>query len=646
MTNVITRRSQAIKARKTESGISLEEYLDICKNDKTAYATAHERMLAAIGEPEVIDTAKADDPRLKVIYSGRTMRVYEPFKDFYGMEDAIESIVNYFRNAARGLEEKRQILYLLGPVGGGKSSLAERLKSLMEKLPFYALEGSPVFESPLALFAGDDEAIKIMKEEYGIPSRYFKNLVLSPWAAKRLKEYDGDISKFKVVKVFPSQLSRIGIAKTEPGDENNQDISTLVGKVNIQKLEDFSQEDTDAYSYSGALCRSTQGLMEFVEMFKAPIKVLHPLLTATQESNYNGTEEIGAIPFNGILLAHSNESEWAKFKGNKDNEAFLDRVYIVKVPYCKQYTEEEKIYEKVLESSSLDPKSIPPKTLSILAKVAVLSRIEPPKDSKGLQDLFTKMDVYNGDAVRDKVANAKTYAEYKNEAPKDEGMSGLSTRFMYKRISASTPVDEESTDAILLVSELKKALKEEIDSEELLAAHIQRVDKILSEYMEFLGKEIQECYMDSFGDFCQNQFDRYVKLADYWIQDQDYVDDTTTQTYNRAELNAELEKFEKPSGISNPKDFRNEVVNYVLRYRSTHDAKDPQWESYDKLADVIRKLVEQKTEDLLPVISFSDKASSEDEQKHHEFVKRMEERGYNKRSIRRLVEAYVRSKKQ
>src|SRR5690606_18450983 len=159
--------------------------------------------------------------------------------------------------------------------------------------------------------------------------------------------------RFRVIKLYPSRLDQIAVSKTEPGDENNQDISALVGKVDIRKLEEFPQSDPDAYAFSGGLCRANQGIMEFVEMFKAPIKVLHPLLTATQEGNYNGTEGMGAIPFEGTVLAHSNESEWQAFRNNKNNEAFLDRVYIVKVPYCIRVTEEIKIYDKLLFNSSL-----------------------------------------------------------------------------------------------------------------------------------------------------------------------------------------------------------------------------------------------------------------------------------------------------
>ncbi|HEX4940412.1 MAG TPA: PrkA family serine protein kinase, partial [Candidatus Kapabacteria bacterium] len=197
-----------------EEEYSLQEYLDICKRDPSAYSSASERMLKAIGEPELVDTSM--DPRLSRIFSNKIMRRYPAFDEFYGMEECIEQIVSYFRHAAQGLEEKKQILYLLGPVGGGKSSLAEKLKHLIEKIPFYAIKGSPVNESSLALFSPDEDGA-ILEEEYGIPKRYLKG-IMSPWAVKRLHEFNGDISKFKVVKLYPSILDQIAVAKTEPGD--------------------------------------------------------------------------------------------------------------------------------------------------------------------------------------------------------------------------------------------------------------------------------------------------------------------------------------------------------------------------------------------------------------------------------------------
>src|SRR6185312_10549173 len=172
---------------------------------------------------------------------------YPAFGEFFGMEEAIEQIVAFFKHAAQGLEERKQILYLLGPVGGGKSSIAERLKAVMEKHPIYAIKGSPVNESPLGLFAPERFGA-VLESDYGIPRRYLHG-IMSPWAVKRLEEFGGDIAQFRVVRVQPSVLRQSAIAKTEPGDENNQDISSLVGKVDIRKLDKFAQDDPDAYSY-------------------------------------------------------------------------------------------------------------------------------------------------------------------------------------------------------------------------------------------------------------------------------------------------------------------------------------------------------------------------------------------------------------
>ncbi|HPA90960.1 MAG TPA: PrkA family serine protein kinase, partial [Quisquiliibacterium sp.] len=384
-------RDQYVKARDEE--MSLVEYLELCRRSPLAYATAAERMLAAIGEPEVVDTR--NDPRLSRLFSNRIIRRYPAFREFYGMEDAIAQIVAYFKHAAQGLEERKQVLYLLGPVGGGKSSIAERLKSLMETHPIYALKGSPVNESPLGLFHPDRDG-PVLEKEYGIPQRYLTG-IMSPWAVKRLREFEGDISKFRVVRIQPSVLKQVAIAKTEPGDENNQDISSLVGKVDIRMLESLSQDDPDAYSYSGGLCLANQGLLEFVEMFKAPIKMLHPLLTATQEGNFKGTEGFSAIPFQGLILAHSNESEWTAFRNNRNNEAFLDRIYIVKVPYCLQVSEEVRIYRKLLKNSSLASAPCAPGTLEMMAQFAVLSRIKEPENSS----IYAKMRVYDGENLKD-----------------------------------------------------------------------------------------------------------------------------------------------------------------------------------------------------------------------------------------------------
>ncbi|EON88020.1 PrkA family serine protein kinase [Plesiomonas shigelloides subsp. oncorhynchi] len=634
---------QRYEAAKDEE-FSLQEFLDICRNDHSAYANAAERLLMAIGEPTMIDTSA--DSRLSRLFSNRVIARYPAFEEFYGMEESIEQIVSYLKHAAQGLEEKKQILYLLGPVGGGKSSLAERLKSLMQQTPIYVLTAngvrSPVNDHPFCLFDVNEDG-RILQEEYGIPKRYLRN-IMSPWAAKRLHEFGGDITRFKVVKVRPSILDQIAIAKTEPGDENNQDISSLVGKVDIRQLEHFAQHDPDAYSYSGALCRANQGLMEFVEMFKAPIKVLHPLLTATQEGNYNGTEGLSALPFEGIILAHSNESEWVQFRNNKNNEAFLDRVYIVKVPYCLRVSDEIRIYDKLLRNSELTSSPCAPGTLETLARFTVLSRLKETENSS----LYSKMRVYDGESLKDTDPKAKSYQEYRDYAGVDEGMNGLSTRFAFKILSRVFNFDhsEVAANPVHLFYVLEQQIEREQFPQEIAEKYLEHLKGyLIPKYVEFIGKEIQTAYLESYSEYGQNIFDRYVVYADFWIQDQEYRDPETGQLFDRSSLNAELEKIEKPAGISNPKDFRNEIVNFVLRARAHNGGRNPNWTSYEKLRTVIEKKMFSNTEELLPVISFNTKTSTEEQKKHDDFVHRMMEKGYTKKQVRLLCEWYLRVRK-
>ncbi|WP_182864630.1 PrkA family serine protein kinase [Stieleria mannarensis] len=630
--------------REKQVRYTLKEYLEAARDDPSLYSSVAERMVQAIGPPKQIDTS--GDSRLGRIFMNRTIKVYPAFDQFYGLEETIERIVGYFRHAAQGLEERKQILYLLGPVGGGKSSLADALKRLVQRQPVYVLcagdEMSPIFESPLGLFDPNSMGF-LLEEEYGIPRRRL-NGYMSPWAIKRLDEFGGDISKFSVVRVIPSEQRRCCVTKTEPGDENNQDISSLVGKVDIRKLEHFSQDDADAYAYTGGLNRTTQGLLEFVEMFKAPLKMLHPLLTATQDGTYVGTENVGAMPYQGIIVAHSNESEWESFKSNRNNEAFLDRICVVKVPYCLRVTEERKIYDKLIQSSKLGEAPCAPDTLEMMARFSVLTRLKEHENS----NLYSKMRVYDGESLKDTDPNAKTVQEYRDAAGVAEGMEGVSTRFAYKILSETYnfDTDEVAADPVHLLYVLEKSILREQLPEETEQRYLEFVkEDLASRYAEFIGNEIRKAYLESYHSYGQNLFDRYIAYADAWIDDQDYKDPDTGQLMDRDVLNEELEKIEHPAGIANAKDFRYEIVKFALRSRAKNDGRNPEWTSYEKIREVIEKRMFSQIEELLPVISFGAKKDSEAEQKHSEFVERMTQRGYTRRQVRRLVDWYMRVSK-
>ncbi len=629
---------------KVPQRLSIEEYLEHCKTDRSYYAGIHERMLLAIGSPTIIDTST--DERLSRIFSNRKIRIYESFKDFYGIETVIEQLVAFLEAAAKGLEESKNVLYFLGPVGSAKSSLAERLKELIQKIPFYTIEAfnkemnkweiSPLYESPLGLFD---------KQDIGdiVPFRYLK-YPMSPWAVKRLREAEGDLSQFKVVKMWPSILQQIGVTKVEPSDENNQDVSTLTGKVNIRKLDYLDEADPDAYSWVGGLNVSTQGVLDFVEMFKSPLKVLNPLLTALQEGHYNGTQQFGAIPYPGLVIAHSNQTEWSLFKNDKKNEAFLDRITIIKVPYCLRVSEEIEIYNKLIDNSELKTAPKAPGTLEALAQYSVLTRLKNPDNS----NVYSKMEVYDGKNMKSKDPGAKPMEEYKDLAGIDEGMAGSSTRTAYKILSKTYAydIDEVAANPIHLMLVLEKQIVQEQLPKEEEERRLTFINEVIKpRFFELLEKDIQQALLDNADDFMQNIFERYVVIADAWIQDKDYRDNDTGTMYDRAQLNAELEKIEKPAQIANPKEFRNEVVNFVLRAKANNGGKMISWNGYEKIKEVIERQVLNATQDLLPVISFSKKASDEEQFKHNSFLKRMEERGYTAKQIKILVDWYHRYKK-
>lgn len=319
-----------------EDEMFLEEYLVLCKSDLGVYVLVFECMLMVIGEFELVDIFK--DFCLLWIFFNKMICCYLVFDEFYGLEDVIENIVSYFCYVVQGLEEKKQILYLFGLVGGGKFLLVEKFKVLMQKVLFYVIKDLLVNELLLCLFDVEEDGL-ILEEEYGILCCYVCIIMLF-WVVKCLKDYGGDLSWFCVVWCYFLILDQVVVVKIEFGDENNQDILFLVGKVDICKLEEFVQEDLDVYSFFGGLCWVNQGLFEFVEMFKVFIKVLYLLFIVIQEGNYNGIEYMGVILFDGIVLVYFNEVEWQIFCYNKNNEVFIDCVFIVKVFYCLRVIEE------------------------------------------------------------------------------------------------------------------------------------------------------------------------------------------------------------------------------------------------------------------------------------------------------------------
>lgn len=621
--------------KETGTELTMQEYLDLCKSDPSAHASPCERMLKAIGEPVIVKTIHNE--RLSRKFRNRVLRTWECFKDFYGAEDTMEQVVDYFKHAAQGLEESKQILYLLGPVAGGKSTLASKLVELMEQEPFYAIKGSPVNDNPLCLFNKQEHGEEL-QSEYGIPVQKL-NSIPSPWLIKRLREADGDTSWIRVVRRYPSKVNQIAVSRTEPGDDKNQDQSVLIGKLDIRQIEKYSQSDADAYDYSGALCTGNRGIFEFVEMFKAPINILNPLLTATQEKSFNGNESgMSQLPFDGIILAHSNESEWETFRNDRRNEAFIDRVYLIKVPYTLSMDDETRIYEKLLRESQLTDAPCAPKTLEMLATFSVISRLFKASSVTPL----IKARIYNGENVKDKVNTDRSLLELKLEAGVTEGMrEGISPRFAFKILSKTFnhDPDEIAANPVHLMNILTEAVRQQQfpkQKEDHLLWVIESVVRPL--YNEYLFNELQMAYLDSHEDYGQNVFDKYLTYCDFWREDGAYQDPETGNVLKREELHKYLRSIEEGAGIHEYEVFRTEVLMFCMRAKAKNGGSNPKWTAYEKLAEVIKKKVLSNWDEILPVISFDAKRSESDEKKHQSFVSKMKALGYTEKQVKILTQ--------
>jgi serine protein kinase len=402
--------------------VSFLEYLNMVKKDPDIAKLAHKRMYDIIVSSGVESIKTEDHQRLKRIYGKETIKRYKFFEsDFYGIDKTIMEIVRYFHSAAMRGEESRQVLYMVGPVGSGKSSLMESLKKALEQHPpIFVLKDCPMREEPLHLIP------KHLRDEFSQILGVNIEGDLCPVCRYRLiHEYQGEYENFRVVTTDFSIRSRKGIAVVPPVDPNNQDTSVLVGSVDISKMDLYPEDDPRVLSLNGAFNAGNRGLVEFIEIFKNDVEYLHTILTATQEKSIPSPGKNSMIYFDGIILAHSNESEWNKFKSDHTNEAILDRIVKIEVPYCLELDEEVKIYQKILKRSNFKA-HIAPHTIEMASIFAIISRLTPSSKV----DIISKMHLYNGEEVLQKDATQRVDIRELREEAGREGFEGISTRFI------------------------------------------------------------------------------------------------------------------------------------------------------------------------------------------------------------------------
>lgn len=600
------------------------QYLELVKQRPSLADLAHRRMYDMMAGPGVTELDLESDPRAKRVFGDETVKIYNFFADeFFGMERTLEKIVRYFHSAAMGGEEARQVLYLMGPVGSGKSSLLERLKRGLEDLePIYVIDGSPNFCNPLCLIPR--HLRKAFEDMLGVRIEGD----IDPVTRHRLiNEFDGKYENFPVRTMSFSKRARRGIGVVPPVDPNNQDTSVLIGSEDISKLDRYSEGDPRVLELNGAFNVGNRGMVEFIEVFKNETEYLHTMITATQEKFVPAPGRHGTIYVDTCIVAHSNEAEWQKFKADHTNEAILDRIVVVKVPYNLRLSEEVKIYKKFLDRSKFNAQ-IAPHTLEIASMFAILSRLEPTPKC----DLLTKLKIYNGEEVLEKGRPKKLTVHELREDAKREGLFGISTRFIMKALDTALTRNNGSIHPINVRESLIAMVKEADTSEDTKKQHLEFLQDTLHKvYLELLEKDITKAFVYSFQGQAETLFHNYLDHAEAYVTKTKVKDPATRDEMQPDE--AFLKSIEEQIAIIGPAadGFRQEVIAYL--WAATRRGEKIDYVSYEPLKEAIEKKLMNSVRDISRIITKARTRDDEQRQKYGAMVENLIEQGYNEDSI-------------
>jgi serine protein kinase len=596
-------------------------YLDKVKEDPRVARLAHARLYDVLIKAGVRDINIDDDPHGKRIYKDESIKVYDFFADeFFGIEKTISQIVRYFHAASLKGEESRQVLYLMGPVGSGKSSLVEKLhRGLEESPPFYAIEGCPMFEEPLHLIPRH-----LRKEFEKMLGVHIEGDLCPVCRFKLQHEYAGKYEEFPVSTIEFSKRARIGIGVVPPVDPNNQDTSVLIGSEDISKLDLFSEGDPRVLELNGALNVGNRGMVEFIEVFKNEIEYLHCMITATQEKVVPAPGRHGLVYVDTVIIAHSNEAEWQKFKADHTNEAILDRIVVIRVPYNLRLSEEVKIYQKIIRHSDFRA-HVAPHTLEIASMFAILSRLEPTNKC----DLMTKLRLYNGEEVVEKGRSKKVDVQELKEGVKREGLSGISTRFIMKALdnALSDNTSGNCINPINVREALINMVKEADLPDDTRKQHLELLqDALHKEYLEILEKEITRAFVYSYQEQAEALFQNYLDHAEAYVNKSKVKDRNTKEELSPDE--SFMKSIEEQIAIigSAADGFRQEVIAYLWAANRRGEKID--YRSYEPLKEAIEKKLITSVRDLSRVITKSRMRDEEQSEKYNVMVKNLLENGY------------------
>ena len=616
----VIRDDRAARESKQWRG-TLLDYLEKVKENPTIAKLSHARLYDIIIAAGVRNVLDSDDPRTKRLYKDDPVRVYDFFADeFFGIERTIAQIVRYFHSASLRGEESRQVLYLMGPVGSGKSSLVERIqRGLEQSEPIYVVEGCPMNEEPLHLIP------RHLRKEFEKMLGVQIEGDLCPVCRYRLREELGaQYEKVPVVTRSFSKRNRVGIGVVPPVDPNNQDTSVLIGSADISKLDQYSEGDPRVLELNGALNVGNRGMVEFIEVFKNETEYLHAMITATQEKVIPAPGRHGMVYVDTCIVAHSNEAEWQKFKADHTNEAILDRIVVVKVPYNLRLSEEVKIYQKIIRNSNFRA-HVAPHTLELASMFAILSRLEPTSKC----DLMTKLKLYNGEEVVEKGRTKKVDVQELREDTKREGMFGISTRFIMKALdnALSDNVQGNCINPINVREALISMVREADLSDDTRKQYLEFLqDTLHKAYLEILEKEITRAFVYSYQEQAEALFQNYLDHAEAYVNRTKVRDRNTKEELPPDE--SFLKSIEEQIAIigSAADGFRQEVIAYL--WAASRRGERIGYRSYEPLKEAIEKKLMTSVRDISRIITKARTRDQEQTEKYNAMVSNLLEGGY------------------
>jgi serine protein kinase len=561
---------------------------------------------------------------------------YNFFSDeLFGIDEAIEQIVEYFKSAAQRLEVRKRILLLMGPVGGGKSTIVTLLKRGLEKWTrtdfgaVYAIKNCPMHGEPMQLIPV--ELRPEIEKRYGI---YIEGDLCPQTRYMVDHEYGGKVEDVNVERIFFAEKDRIGIGTFAPSDPKSQDITELTGSIDLSTIGDVGVEsDPRAYRFDGELNIANRGLMEFIEILKCDEKFLYSLLTLSQEQSIK-TGRFAMIYADEVIVSHTNENEYNAFVGNKKSEALQDRIIMIKVPYNLKVSQEEKIYEKLLSQSDvLRNIHIAPHTLRVAAMFAVLTRLEEPK--KANVDLVKKMKLYDGEDVEG--FKLKDVKELKSETVR-EGMDGISPRYIINRLSNALVKDGVTyitpIDALLAI---KSGFDQHTGISTEQKEHYRNLISLArKEYDEIAKNEVQRAFVYSFEEMARNLCNSYLDNVEAYCNKEKLKDPLTEEPMEPDERL--MRSIEEQIGISeNAKNtFRQEILIRISSY--SRKGKSFEYNSHERLKEAIEKKIFADLKDVVKITTSTKTPDADQLRRINEVVDRLvKERCYTVESANELL---------